>query len=70
MSHRFRDEWLARLTAELGVKPERVEAIRATAAPFLSQALVEAGSYYIQIDEPAIHTRPEEDFEMAAEEAA
>jgi 5-methyltetrahydropteroyltriglutamate--homocysteine methyltransferase len=31
------------------------------------EALVEAGARYIQIDEPAIHTRPEEDFELAVE---
>jgi len=31
------------------------------------EALVEAGAYYIQIDEPAIHTRPEEDFQLAIE---
>jgi 5-methyltetrahydropteroyltriglutamate--homocysteine methyltransferase len=31
------------------------------------EALVEAGCYYIQIDEPAIHTRPEADFDMAVE---
>jgi 5-methyltetrahydropteroyltriglutamate--homocysteine methyltransferase len=30
-------------------------------------ALVEAGARYIQIDEPAIHTRPEEDFDLAVE---
>lgn len=29
--------------------------------------LERAGARYIQIDEPAIHTRPEEDFELAAE---
>ena len=31
------------------------------------EALVDAGAYYIQIDEPAIHTRPEEDFQLAIE---
>jgi 5-methyltetrahydropteroyltriglutamate--homocysteine methyltransferase len=31
------------------------------------QTLVEAGAHYIQIDEPAIHTRPEEDFDLAVE---
>lgn len=31
------------------------------------QELVKAGAYYIQIDEPAIHTRPEEDFQLAIE---
>jgi 5-methyltetrahydropteroyltriglutamate--homocysteine methyltransferase len=31
------------------------------------EALVEAGCHYIQIDEPAIHTRPEEDFDLAVE---
>lgn len=31
------------------------------------EALVAAGAYYIQIDEPAIHTRPEEDFALAIE---
>lgn len=30
-------------------------------------ALAEAGAKYIQIDEPAIHTRPEEDFGIAVE---
>jgi 5-methyltetrahydropteroyltriglutamate--homocysteine methyltransferase len=31
------------------------------------EELVKAGAYYIQIDEPAIHTRPEEDFQLAIE---
>ena len=31
------------------------------------QALVAAGAKYIQIDEPAIHTRPDEDFDLAIE---
>jgi 5-methyltetrahydropteroyltriglutamate--homocysteine methyltransferase len=31
------------------------------------EALVEAGAHYIQIDEPAIHTRPEADFDLAVE---
>jgi 5-methyltetrahydropteroyltriglutamate--homocysteine methyltransferase len=31
------------------------------------EALVDAGARYIQIDEPAIHTRPEADFDMAVE---
>ncbi|MBI4199202.1 MAG: methionine synthase [Chloroflexi bacterium] len=31
------------------------------------EALVQAGARYIQIDEPAIHTRPEEDFDLAVE---
>ncbi len=31
------------------------------------KALVAAGAHYIQIDEPAIHTRPEEDFALAIE---
>ena len=31
------------------------------------EALVEAGAKYIQIDEPAIHTRPDEDFDLAVE---
>ncbi|MEX1194734.1 MAG: methionine synthase [Dehalococcoidia bacterium] len=31
------------------------------------EALVGAGAEYIQIDEPAIHTRPDEDFEVALE---
>jgi 5-methyltetrahydropteroyltriglutamate--homocysteine methyltransferase len=31
------------------------------------EALVEAGAKYIQIDEPAIHTRPDTDFDMAVE---
>ena len=30
-----------------------------------AQALAKAGAKYIQVDEPAIHTRPEEDFETA-----
>jgi len=34
------------------------------------EALVEAGAKYIQIDEPAIHTRPEEDFDLAVEAMA
>lgn len=29
------------------------------------QALARAGAKYIQVDEPAIHTRPEEDFDLA-----
>src|SRR3989442_14274320 len=29
--------------------------------------LQRAGARYIQIDEPAIHTRPEEDFDLAVE---
>ncbi len=32
-----------------------------------AQDLVRAGARFIQIDEPAIHTRPEEDFELARE---
>lgn len=31
------------------------------------EELVKAGCKYIQIDEPAIHTRPEEDFDLAVE---
>jgi len=31
------------------------------------KALVKAGAKYIQIDEPAIHTRPDEDFDVAVE---
>jgi 5-methyltetrahydropteroyltriglutamate--homocysteine methyltransferase len=31
------------------------------------EELVKAGCKYIQIDEPAIHTRPEEDFQLAIE---
>lgn len=31
------------------------------------EELVAAGAHYIQIDEPAIHTRPEEDFQLAIE---
>jgi 5-methyltetrahydropteroyltriglutamate--homocysteine methyltransferase len=31
------------------------------------EELVNAGAVYIQIDEPAIHTRPEEDFDLALE---
>jgi|FLYL01.1.fsa_nt_gi 5-methyltetrahydropteroyltriglutamate--homocysteine methyltransferase len=31
------------------------------------EELVKAGARYIQIDEPAIHTRPEEDFDLAVE---
>jgi 5-methyltetrahydropteroyltriglutamate--homocysteine methyltransferase len=34
------------------------------------EELVKAGAKYIQIDEPAIHTRPEEDFDMAVEAMA
>lgn len=34
------------------------------------KALVKAGAKYIQIDEPAIHTRPEEDFDLAVEAMA
>jgi 5-methyltetrahydropteroyltriglutamate--homocysteine methyltransferase len=34
------------------------------------EALVKAGAKYIQIDEPAIHTRPEEDFDLAVEAMA
>jgi 5-methyltetrahydropteroyltriglutamate--homocysteine methyltransferase len=30
-----------------------------------AQALAKAGARYIQVDEPAIHTRPEEDFDLA-----
>jgi 5-methyltetrahydropteroyltriglutamate--homocysteine methyltransferase len=32
-----------------------------------AMALAQAGAHYIQLDEPAIHTRPEEDFEIAVE---
>jgi len=32
-----------------------------------AQELAKAGARYIQIDEPAIHTRPEEDFDLAVE---
>jgi 5-methyltetrahydropteroyltriglutamate--homocysteine methyltransferase len=31
------------------------------------EELVKAGAAYVQIDEPAIHTRPEEDFDLAVE---
>ncbi len=31
------------------------------------KALAEAGAKYIQIDEPAIHTRPDDDFDLAVE---
>jgi len=31
------------------------------------EELVKAGARYVQIDEPAIHTRPEEDFDLAVE---
>ncbi len=31
------------------------------------EELVKAGAVYVQIDEPAIHTRPEEDFDLAVE---
>ncbi len=31
------------------------------------EELVKAGAKYVQIDEPAIHTRPEEDFDLAVE---
>jgi len=34
------------------------------------EALVKAGAKYIQIDEPAIHTRPDEDFDLAVEAMA
>jgi 5-methyltetrahydropteroyltriglutamate--homocysteine methyltransferase len=34
------------------------------------QALAAAGAKYIQIDEPAIHTRPDEDFDLAIESMA
>ena len=30
-----------------------------------AQALAKAGARYVQVDEPAIHTRPEEDFDLA-----
>ena len=32
-----------------------------------AQALAKAGAKYIQVDEPAIHTRPEADFDLAVE---
>ncbi len=32
-----------------------------------AQELAQAGARYIQVDEPAIHTRPEEDFDLAVE---
>lgn len=32
-----------------------------------AKALAAAGAQYIQVDEPAIHTRPEEDFDLAVE---
>jgi 5-methyltetrahydropteroyltriglutamate--homocysteine methyltransferase len=49
--------------------PTRRDAVMAMAQVIRREveALVEAGAYYIQIDEPAIHTRPEEDFDMAVE---
>ena len=34
------------------------------------KGLVEAGAKYVQVDEPAIHTRPEEDFDLAVEAMA
>jgi 5-methyltetrahydropteroyltriglutamate--homocysteine methyltransferase len=34
------------------------------------EALVKAGAKYVQIDEPAIHTRPEEDFDLAVDAMA
>jgi len=34
------------------------------------KALADAGAKYIQIDEPAIHTRPDEDFDLAVEAMA
>jgi 5-methyltetrahydropteroyltriglutamate--homocysteine methyltransferase len=34
------------------------------------EALVKTGAKYIQVDEPAIHTRPEEDFDLAVEAMA
>jgi 5-methyltetrahydropteroyltriglutamate--homocysteine methyltransferase len=49
--------------------PTRRDAVMAMAQVIRKEveALVEAGAYYIQIDEPAIHTRPEEDFDIAVE---
>ena len=34
------------------------------------EELVKAGAQYVQIDEPAIHTRPDEDFDLAVEAMA
>ncbi len=49
--------------------PTRREAVMDMARVLREEvrALVEAGCRYIQIDEPAIHTRPEEDFALAVE---
>lgn len=49
--------------------PTREEAVMDMALVIREEvkALVAAGCRYIQIDEPAIHTRPEEDFDMALE---
>jgi 5-methyltetrahydropteroyltriglutamate--homocysteine methyltransferase len=49
--------------------PSRRDAVQGM-APVIRrevEALVEAGAKYIQIDEPAIHTRPAEDFDLAVE---
>ena len=54
----FDDYYPSRRDAVLGMAP----VIRREV-----EALVEAGAKYIQIDEPAIHTRPAEDFDLAVE---
>lgn len=49
--------------------PSRREAVLDMARVLHQEAaaLVEAGARYVQIDEPAIHTRPEVDFDLAVE---
>ncbi len=49
--------------------PSRREAVLDMARVIRAEVkeLVKAGAKYIQIDEPAIHTRPEEDFDLAVE---
>jgi 5-methyltetrahydropteroyltriglutamate--homocysteine methyltransferase len=49
--------------------PSRRDAVLDMARLIRSEVeeLVKAGAKYVQIDEPAIHTRPEEDFDLAVE---